>query len=113
MNYFLVANQQVKLFDGDLDDYQRWLFEQREQKSTPVTKINKRKLLDQIEKLETKLAKLNNDLQKIDVLLADNDLYHGNNTLRLQELLAKKQQLVDSINESEASWLELSQQLEP
>lgn len=112
---FLVANGQVKAFDGDLNDYQKWLSESSSStppSATPVIKINKKRLQDQLEKIEKKLEKFQDDQQEIDHQLADNKLYLAENQSKLKTLLDKKNELNKKISELETIWFELIQQLQ-
>lgn len=110
---FLVANHTVSPFLGDLNDYQKWLLGQREQKPPSPTKnaAEKRKLEEQAEKLEKQLHKLQAAKEKIDQALNDNQLYQADNKPRLAELLQKQQQLTQQINETETLWVNTSEQL--
>ncbi len=109
---FLVADQTLQSFSGDLNDYQKWLLSAEEK---PAAKIinpaEKRKLKDQAEKYERQLQKLQEEKSKIDEQLSDNTLYQTQNNSKLIDLLAKQQQLTEKIKSVERLWLEIANQI--
>ncbi len=109
---FLVANHTVKPFVGDLNDYQAWLFSQREQKpGAAKSSVEKRKLQEQADKLEKQLEKLQLEKTKVDEQLGDNQLYQEPNGQRLEKLLQLQKQLAEKISAVEAQWIQISEQL--
>ncbi|WP_458717710.1 ATP-binding cassette domain-containing protein [Pseudomonas gregormendelii] len=131
-NFYLVADGKVEEFDGDLDDYTRWLVEYR-QRNAPVsnTPVNPDKtdkkaqrqaaaaLRQQLaphkreaDKLEAELGKLHEKLAKIDVSLGDSDVYEPARKNDLRDLLAEQAKLKVREAELEESWMEALELLE-
>ena len=110
---FLVANHSLSPFAGDLNDYQKWLFSQREQKPAAVIKnsAEKRKLQDQAEKCERQLQKLHIEKSQIEEALANNTLYQPENKSQLEKLLQSERNLTEKIASIETQWLQISEQL--
>ena len=131
-NFYLVADGKVEEFDGDLDDYTRWLVEYRQRNapvsSTPVNpdKTDKKAqrqaaaaLRQQLaphkreaDKLEAELGKLHEKLAKIDVSLGDSDIYEPARKNDLRDLLAEQAKLKVREAELEESWMEALELLE-
>jgi ATP-binding cassette subfamily F protein 3 len=91
--FYLVADGTVKLFDGDLDDYQRWVEAQQphtesKKKSKPVKKNSPQmKIADNdklLAKLEKQLAEKEAQKFTLELKLGDPELYASNE--RAQEL---------------------------
>jgi len=91
--FYLVADGTVKLFDGDLEDYQRWVEAQQPhieliKKSKPVKKSSPQvKTVDndkQVARLEKKLAEKEAEKFTLELKLGDPDLYISDG--RSQEL---------------------------
>ena len=125
---WLVARGRVERFDGDLDDYRRWLNEHRQQSvaskpaSEPGGKQQRRGEVDrrrQIKPLMTAVDRaeqtMNQWLEKrriIEDQLADADLYQAAGKDRLDQLLAERARIEASIHEAENRWLEATEALE-
>ncbi|MNQ43101.1 putative ABC transporter ATP-binding protein YheS [compost metagenome] len=134
-----MADGRVQAFDGDLDDYARWLVDFRARQapaaSTPVNpdKTDKRAqrqaaaaLRQQLaphkreaEKLEKDLGKLHEQLAKVEARLGDSALYEAARKDELRDLLAEQARLKTREAELEEAWLlalesleELQRQLE-
>jgi ATP-binding cassette subfamily F protein 3 len=131
-NFYLVADGKVEEFDGDLEDYARWLVEYR-QRNAPVsnTPVNPDKtdkkaqrqaaaaLRQQLaphkreaDKLEAELGKLHEKLAKIDTSLGDSDIYEPMRKNDLRDLLAEQARLKVREAELEESWMEALELLE-
>ena len=131
-NFYLVADGKVEEFDGDLEDYTRWLVEYR-QRNAPVstTPVNPDKtdkkaqrqaaaaLRQQLaphkreaEKLEAELGKLHEKLAKIDASLGDSDIYEPARKNELRDLLAEQARLKAREAELEEAWMEALELLE-
>ncbi|VVQ09203.1 putative ABC transporter ATP-binding protein YheS [Pseudomonas fluorescens] len=131
-NFYLVADGKVEEFDGDLEDYTRWLVEYR-QRNAPVsnTPVNPDKtdkkaqrqaaaaLRQQLaphkreaEKLEAELGKLHEKLAKIDTSLGDSDIYEPARKNELRDLLAEQARLKVREAELEEAWMEALELLE-
>ena len=131
-NFYLVADGKVEEFDGDLEDYTRWLVDYR-QRNAPVsnTPVNPDKtdkkaqrqaaaaLRQQLaphkreaDKLEAELGKLHEKLAKIDASLGDSDIYEPMRKNELRDLLAEQAKLKVREAELEESWMEALEMLE-
>ncbi|VVP01630.1 MULTISPECIES: ATP-binding cassette domain-containing protein [Pseudomonas] len=131
-NFYLVADGKVEEFDGDLEDYTRWLVDYR-QRNAPVsnTPVNPDKtdkkaqrqaaaaLRQQLaphkreaEKLEAELGKLHEKLAKIDASLGDSDIYEPARKNELRDLLAEQARLKVREAELEEAWMEALELLE-
>ncbi|WP_434704269.1 ATP-binding cassette domain-containing protein [Pseudomonas sp. Z1-12] len=131
-NFFLVADGKVEEFDGDLEDYARWLVEYRQRNapvsSTPVNpdKTDKKAqrqaaaaLRQQLaphkreaDKLEAELGKLHEKLQKIETSLGDSGLYEAARKDELRDLLAEQAKLKGREAELEEAWMQALEWLE-
>jgi ATP-binding cassette subfamily F protein 3 len=134
--FWLVADGGVRPFDGDLDDYQRWLLETarlqakagREAAAKPAGEagpsrkddrkaaaLARQQKADQVKPLRRELTKIDNRLgmlfgerDKIEVLFTQN-------TLPPAELAEKGKRLklvTDEIEQLEGRWLEISTQID-
>ncbi|WP_223455412.1 MULTISPECIES: ATP-binding cassette domain-containing protein [unclassified Pseudomonas] len=131
-NFYLVADGKVEEFDGDLEDYTRWLVEYR-QRNAPVsnTPVNPDKtdkkaqrqaaaaLRQQLaphkreaDKLEAELGKLHEKLAKIDASLGDSDIYEQARKNELRDLLAEQAKLKVREAQLEDAWMEALEMLE-
>ncbi|MDR6606076.1 ATP-binding cassette domain-containing protein [Pseudomonas synxantha] len=131
-NFYLVADGKVEEFDGDLEDYTRWLVEYR-QRNAPVSnspvnpdKTDKKAqrqaaaaLRQQLaphkreaDKLEAELGKLHEKLAKVDTSLGDSDIYEPARKNELRDLLAEQAKLKVREAELEEAWMEALELLE-
>jgi ATP-binding cassette, subfamily F, member 3 len=137
--FVMVADGQVREFDGDLDDYAQWLNQQRlahknqlktdalqakqeapsgamtyaEQKAERQARITARRpIVKAIEVAEQKLAKLQTEKTQLDEKAADNSLYEVSRRDELQTLLKRQAAVNGEIETLEMEWLELHAQLE-
>jgi ATP-binding cassette subfamily F protein 3 len=131
----LVADGKVTDFDGDLDDYAAWLAAQRNAEKAPEpeaaadknervnqraeAKANRQALLAQrrplikeIEQLEKKLAKWNEEKAALDAQFADPDFYSTVDRARSEEMHKQAGLLGEQIDEAELRWLEVHEALE-
>ena len=137
-SFLLVADGQVKEFDGDVDDYLEWLTARRiaqnkpagepkviekekparREASTEVPKKPKgftgsrRPLEKEAEKLDRDLAKWNNEKLGLDTRLADPALYQSTSTADLRTMAARQTELVQWIDKAEQRWLEVHAELD-
>jgi len=130
--FLLVADGKVEAFDGDLDDYARWLVDYR-QRNAPVSnspvnpdKTDKKAQRQaaaalrqqlaphkrQAEKLEAELGKLHGDLAKVEASLGDSGVYEAARKDELRDLLARQAQLKGREAELEEAWMEALEVLE-
>ncbi|MDD0842303.1 ATP-binding cassette domain-containing protein [Pseudomonas sp. Gutcm_11s] len=137
--FLLVADGRVQPFDGDLEDYARWLVDFRarqlpQSSAAPAAdKTDKRAQRQaaaalrqqlaphkkQADKLEQELGKVQGKLAGVEEKLGDSGVYEAARKDELRELLAEQARLKASEAELEESWLlaletleELQRQLE-
>ncbi len=131
--FYLVANGQVAVFDGDLDDYSAWLKDYRQNQNgddnnnnSELAKKDKKlerqyaaerrakiaPLKNKIKKLEAKLETLETTKQTLAAQLSDPSAYEEENKHRLKQWLSEQQLNSQQIDEVEAEWLEASEQLQ-
>ncbi|MCU7648049.1 ATP-binding cassette domain-containing protein [Pseudomonas piscis] len=131
-NFLLVADGKVEEFDGDLDDYARWLVDYR-LRSAPVSsapvnadKTDKKAqrqaaaaLRQQLaphkreaEKLEAELGKVHARLAQIEASLGDSELYEAARKDELRDLLAEQAKLKIRESELEEAWMQALELLE-
>ena len=130
--FLLVADGKVSEFDGDLDDYARWLVDYR-QRNVPVsnTPVNPDKtdkkaqrqaaaaLRQQLaphkreaDKLEAELGKVHERLAKIEASLGDSAVYEAARKDELRDLLAEQAKLKVREGQLEETWMEALELLE-
>ncbi|WP_462380192.1 ATP-binding cassette domain-containing protein [Pseudomonas sp. Marseille-QA0892] len=140
--FLLVADGRVQTFDGDLEDYAKWLLEFRARQAAvsvapggagEVDKTDKRAqrqaaaaLRQQLaphkreaEKLEKELGKVQQSLAAVEERLGDSGIYDAARKDELKDLLAQQARLKTQEGELEEAWLvaletleELQRQLE-
>ncbi|MFA7593521.1 MAG: ATP-binding cassette domain-containing protein [Thiohalobacteraceae bacterium] len=133
-HFLLVAGGHARPFDGDLDDYRRWL-EQRartsesrsedsEDKAHSATARRERKrqeaaqrqrlqpLRNELKKLDAQLEKLHTRQTELEAALGDSTLYEAAQKGRLQQLLVEKSALDSELETTEERWLEVGEMLE-
>ncbi len=132
--FYLVANGQVSDFNGDIDDYQKWLNDDKKQSVNSIRRVEfvNDKVLDkkqqrqqqaelrkksaplrkQADKLEKKLHLWQEELSKAEALLSDSDIYQDERKAELTELLKNQASLKSNIEDNELDWLELAEQIE-
>lgn len=137
---YLVHDGKAEPFDGDLDDYQRWLSEQQRTEtqqsgSNPDVstapgnansainrKDQKRReaefrtqtqpIRKQLSTLEVQLEKLGNQLKQLEEKLADSTLYDNTRKAELTACLQEQILVKSKMEETESDWLMLQDQLE-
>lgn len=134
---YLVDSQQVAPFDGDLNDYYKWLTDQQKQDkkeaqgdvdSTPsINSANARKEQKRLEaelrkqtapirkkltQLETKMDKLGTELADAEQLLSDVSLYQDENKAKLTEVLTIQASRKSQLEDVEMEWMALQEELE-
>ena len=129
--FFLVAEGAVREFDGDLNDYQKWLKNYSritevvepavieapvDKKLSRQESAEKRKKRDpitkQIKQIEAKIEKLQKSISDIEVTLADGNIYAKDNKHQLKDVLAKQAEVKKNLLDHEEQWLEFQDQLE-
>jgi ATP-binding cassette subfamily F protein 3 len=140
----LVADGKATEFDGDLDDYAAWLASQRNAERSPEPEVaaektgrlqqradakanrqallaQRRPLLKEIEQLERKLAKWNEEKAALDAQFADPAFYAATtettagprvDRVKSEEMHRQAGLLGEQIDEAEMRWLEVHEALE-
>jgi ATP-binding cassette subfamily F protein 3 len=131
-DFLLVADGVVQTFDGDLEDYARWLVDYRLRNApvsnTPVNpdKTDKKAQRQQAaalrqqlaphkreaDKLERDLGTLHEKLSTVEAALADSTNYEAANKDKLRDLLADQAKLKIREAELEETWMEALELLE-
>lgn len=135
---YLVHQGQAAPFDGDLNDYYKWLTDQQRQdrrdalpasnekesntNSAAAKKEQKRReaefrsltapLRKNLTQLESKMEKLSQTIADIDEKLADSRLYDSENKSTLTELIATQANAKSELEDVEVSWMEHQEELE-
>ncbi len=117
---WLVADGEAKLFAGDLDDYKVWIESRRPRETTQVVKVkvvqpakvNVKALQSKKTKLETELHKAQLALAETDRQLGDPATYTTQNAAQINVLNVQRTTWQDKVATLEESWLELEMALE-
>src|SRR5690606_10026795 len=133
--FWLVADGTVKDFDGDLDDYARYLADKRraaatvklkdggnsetsaadrkaERKQAAAARQALAPLRIAVQSAEKALARLNAEKMRLDATLADPDTYTTMTPAKLAELQKQHGEIVRKIEAAEETWLEAQAKLE-
>jgi ATP-binding cassette subfamily F protein 3 len=124
----------AETFDGDLDDYARWLDKLRNETAAGAVETEsrtarkearaesaaqrqallaqRRPLQKEVEKLEKQLAGWQGEKALLDTRLADPDLYTSPDKALLESLLKRQAELGTHIDTAELRWLEVQEALE-
>ncbi|WP_157076500.1 ABC-F family ATP-binding cassette domain-containing protein [Castellaniella caeni] len=134
-SFWIVADGQVRPFDGDLEDYRDWLQQrqtQQNQASRTATAPEKdrkaqrreqaqarqqlaaqRKPLEtRLKKVEDAMARAQTRLSALDALIADPDFYSDAHKDTRPSLLAEHGELSKALQQAEEEWLEIQTGLE-
>ncbi|MHA2939271.1 ABC transporter ATP-binding protein [Vibrio sp. RC27] len=134
---YLVHQGQAAPFDGDLNDYYKWLTEQQRQErrdaqpvsnekeggnSAAAKKEQKRReaefrkttapLRKKLSQLESKMDALSESVSEIDEKLADSSLYEIENKSVLTDLIATQASAKSELEKIEVTWMEQQEELE-
>lgn len=131
--FWLVNDGEVNPFSGDLNDYQKWLNENRwgasiksskesKQHSAAAKKEQKRlaaekrqqkaPITNRLKKIDQLMAKLQQEQDELETKLADNTLYQDENKSQLNQVVSRSNQVKSELESIEEEWLELTEQLE-
>ncbi|OIO54264.1 MAG: ABC transporter ATP-binding protein [Alphaproteobacteria bacterium CG_4_10_14_0_2_um_filter_63_37] len=130
--FYLVDSGAVTPFEGDLDDYARWLSEggtqerEGDEPSTLSRKDEKRleaqaraalaaktkPLKQRLVKLEASVERLSTRKGEIEQALSDPAIYEGAGGAKLPDLLKEQGRIVKELEEAEVAWMEVSEALE-
>ncbi|MDG6478546.1 ABC transporter ATP-binding protein [Glaesserella parasuis] len=130
--FYLVHDGKVEEFNGNLEDYQKWLNElnaqlefakkadnptachnensavnRKEQKRQEAAPLRKK-----LTQLEKELEKLTASLTTLEETLASPEIYDVENKAKLTDTLAKRVATKKQLEEVEMEWLEVQEQLE-
>ncbi len=127
---WLVADGSVQTFDGDMDDYRRFVLSGGEKKPAksapepdePVSRIDDRRekaerrksaepKRKQLEVLEARIERLSGVIAKVDKALADGSAYEADKK-KANELARMRAEAAKALAAAEDEWLELSGELE-
>ncbi|WP_133129478.1 ABC-F family ATP-binding cassette domain-containing protein [Legionella yabuuchiae] len=116
-DFYLVYDQNIKPFDGDVDAYHQWLLNQATpaqiQKTAPSSDYREKKSQqNRLKKLEQTIESYQAEIKTLEIKLADSSLYLNSEAISLKELTEKRGKLVRQLTEAEEEWLELMELLE-
>ncbi|WP_133128005.1 ABC-F family ATP-binding cassette domain-containing protein [Legionella nagasakiensis] len=116
-DFYLVYQQQVQPFKGDLDDYYQWLQRKETPKETktsadPDVYRERRSLQNRLKKLEQSAAIYQQQLAKLETALAEPVLYQETQRNDLQDLLKRRDQVKQQLDSVEHEWMEVVDWLE-
>lgn len=121
-NFYLVSDNKVAKFDGDLTDYQQWLLSARKKqftacslakktiKSAIANPVNRKSPIttpQQVHRLELELKKLHAEQEQIAVTLSDANTYQPENKESLEKCLKQSAALEGKIKTLEEQWFSL------
>ncbi len=129
---YIVNQQKISEFDGSIDDYPRWLANEKNKEkptkektsvhSASAKKDRKKQqaearkrlqpLLNKRKKAEQKITDLEQKITTIEIELADTSLYEAQNKTKLKEILALQAKLKQDLESQEIEWMEVSETLE-
>jgi ATP-binding cassette subfamily F protein 3 len=121
---WLVAQGEVKPFDGDLDDYRRWLDQhraktpakidaaqcQQSKQETQARRAERRQLENRLKKLDKDMDKASAEKSRLEALLGDPAVY--DNRAKAAELAQQLQQAGKDLEAIELEWMAVSEALE-
>ena len=122
--FYLVNDYQVTKFDGDLDDYQKWLVTTRKPQVTSYhTKKKEARHIEppknskkpsktgpkQLRLLKIEISKFHTEKEQLALTLSDQEIYQPENRLKLEHCLKKTATLDKQIKILEGNWLELQE----
>jgi len=132
-SFNLVADGALQPFDGDLDDYRKWLDqsaagekttsksettsrrEQRQQRAEARTKPARESTKPkarEIEKLEQRMAQLSEEKRAVDSQLTNPTAYQSSNKATTQQTVKRQAELTQQLAEAEERWLSLQEEME-
>jgi ATP-binding cassette subfamily F protein 3 len=125
-SFQLVADGGLKPFDGDLDDYRKWLDQPAAVKVSPQNTAKpapapaperkppgkSRALAKEVEQLEKRMAQLEAEKRRLDTRLADPALYQSTDKKELQACQQRQAEVADELAEVETAWMAAQEELE-
>ena len=132
--FLLVGQGKVISFDGDIDDYQQWLNDDKkftkaqtaEPKAAQNSTIDRKQqrqqqaelrkqaapLKKQVEKLNKQMEQWQSELDKVEAILADGEIYQSDDKAKLSSLLKQQAALTEQIGDAEMEWLDLEEKID-
>ncbi len=132
--FLLVADGNVSEFDGDLDDYYKWLLQQRQilnvaeqqnitdndnkvdkkvqRQQSAAQRQQLKPLTNKLKNIEAQMEKLQKHLNDIENQLGDSSIYDDKNKANLQQLLLDQAKVQQNLDEAEENWLTISEEIE-
>lgn len=116
--FYLVYDQQIQAFDGDIDDYYQWLSRDQammSKKNQPLKENQYKELKaiqNRIKKLEQLMQEAENKLAIIMTALGDESLYLSENANKLAQLQSDQTSIKQIIAAHETEWFECHKRLE-
>lgn len=124
--FYIVHGGRAQPFDGDLEDYAKWLSDAETAPTTVETVDTRRQrkreeaerrnrltpLKDAVARCERELERLAREKADVQAQLAAPDLYADSAKARLQELMQREAKIAKDTADIEARWLEATEQLE-
>lgn len=117
-DFYLVYQQKVQPFDGDLDDYYSWLQTKDTLKETTANSPSndykeKKAFQNRLKKLEQLIEQYQDEVHKLDHQLAEPALYEDSKQkTKLDKLLQKRTDTHDLLQKAEEEWMEVGTILE-
>lgn len=111
--FYLVFDQKVQPFSGDLEDYHDWLqkkpiINKAPPSAKPLIHHREKKILqNQLKKLEALTVELNKKIASMEEKLADKALYETSQHEVLQALLIERDKLHQELITTETTWLDV------
>jgi ATP-binding cassette subfamily F protein 3 len=127
---WLVADGHCRPFDGDLDDYARWLVGRstepgkgkgaeagagqpgRKRRHAAAGQGQQPRLQDRLGQLDARLSHLHAELAILDQQLADPGLYAGGREPEAARLQAARQEIRGGLETAEKEWLRIAEEIE-
>lgn len=116
-DYYLVFQNKLDKFDGDLDDYHQWLLtrERLTNSAKPTSDNNyreKKTMQNRIKKLEQLIEQYQYTLSQVEDALAEDSIYHETQKAKLEILLRKRDEVQEQLMASEDEWMDVMAALE-
>jgi ATP-binding cassette subfamily F protein 3 len=123
---WLVKDGEVNVFNEDLEAYKKLLLAERgvADRSEKVKKVKKKRLSHgeqrkilapfkaEVTKCEERLSKINEIKEKIDLALADPEIYTHSEPNRFESLSKKRAEAEEAIQKAESLWMQAEEDLE-
>lgn len=116
-DFYLVYQQKIQVFNGDLTDYYTWLMtknaaSERSQSSTGNQYRERKSLLNRVKKLEQQIDQWQAQRRELENALSQSDVYESSQQKQLFTLLNKQKKIEDELSTAEEEWLQIISTLE-